>query len=319
MINKQTPAEWLDVPLSSGMLGVGEAHAISWRSFGQVDAMPVLVLHGGPGSGSNARHLSFFDPRRHRVIMFDQRGSGESTPAGATTANTTADLIADIEQLRQMLGIDRWLVFGVSWGACLAVLYAQTHPVACSGVVLSGLSNRHDWQTRWILETRARLLPERHDAFLGALPPTDRADPIAAWYRLSQSSARADQLLATYAVWVLEEGLEGAEPESLPAMTLTGIDPAMMQRARIYLHYWAHKTFLTHGQLLFNPGALATMPVVMVHGEADWVCPLSGARQFADSVPSIRLVVVPKAGHSAYDSAVTAVLRDSILALSGAG
>ncbi|MGR9088968.1 MAG: alpha/beta fold hydrolase [Gammaproteobacteria bacterium] len=302
--------------MTSGFLNVGESHVVYWRAFGHLDAMPVIALHGGPASGSNPRHLMFFDPRRHRVVMFDQRGSGQSTSSAATTGNTTQKLVEDIGKLRCHLRIERWLVFGLSWGACLALLYGQHHPRDCTGLVLAGLSNRHDYQTSWILEQRARLLPERHAAFLSALAPADRADPVAAYYRKSLSPDRREQLEATHAVWVLEAGLEVPEPGALPTLALDEIEPGMINRAKVYLHYWANKTFLPEGHLLINPSALVELPVTMVHGAADWICPLSGAQQVADAIESVRLVVVPGVGHSPYGADMAAVLRESIVALS---
>ncbi len=244
--------------------------------------------------------------------MFDQRGSGQSKAVVGTFRNTLQDLLDDIEKLRRYLGIGRWLAFGVSWGACLGVLYSQNHPRACSGLVLAGLSNRHDHQTRWILEERARLLPKRHHAVMRALDPGDRADPINAYYLKSLSPNRTDQLEATYAVWALEAGLKGPDPETLPMMTLDEIDAGMVGRAKVYLHYWANKSFLPQGHLLVNPSALTTLPVVLVHGASDWICPLSGAEQVAGAIESAKLIVVPDAGHSPYGVDFVQTLRDSI-------
>lgn len=315
MPDREVPAAWKDLPASSGMLDVRESHRVSWRSFGHPDAMPVIVLHGGPGSGSNPRHLTFFDPQLHRVIMFDQRGSGRSTPPAAVSANTTQHLIGDIETLRHCLRIERWLVFGVSWGACLGLLYGQAHPEASTALVLAGLSNRHDYQTSWILEKRPRLLPERHHEFLALLAPDDRADPIMACYRKSLSPDRTHQLEAAYAVWLLEAGLKGPQPET-PTMSLDEIDEYMVNRAKIYLHYWANRTFLPNGHLLVNPDAMTAMPVTLVHGAADWICPLSGAQQVAGAIEAARLLVIPGAGHSPFDANMTQALKEVV---AGAG
>ncbi len=314
MTDRLVPSAWLNVPSTDGFLDVGDSHSIYWRSFGHPDAIPVIALHGGPGSGSSPRHLTFFDPQIHRVIMFDQRGTGQSTPSATTIENTPQDLLDDIEKLRRHLSVECWLVFGVSWGGCLAFLYSQSHPQVSTGLVLAGLSNRHEHQTAWILEERARLLPERHEEFLKALAHDDHADPIAAYYRKSLSPDRKSRLEATYAVWVLEADLEGPEPQTLPMMSLDEIDASMVNRAMIYLHYWANKTFLPHGHLLINPSVLTELPVVMVHGASDWVCPLSGAQQVADSIEGSQLIVVPGAGHSPYSADMMQALRESIVA-----
>ena len=303
---------WLNVPATSGSLRVGSEHSVYWRSFGDADAQPVIALHGGPGSGLNPRYLDFFDPERHRVVMFDQRGCGQSTPSGATSRNTTQDLIADIETLRCHLRINRWLVFGSSWGACLGLLYGQIHPGSCTGLVLVGLSNRHDHQTRWILEERARLLPERHEMFLAALSQQERSNPVEAYHRKSLSPHRQDQLEVAHAAWVLEAGLETAEPQPAGILTLDAISQAMVKRAKLYFHYWANRTFLPHGHLLVDPLALAEMPVSLVHGAVDWICPRSGAQRVADAIEAPELVVVSGAGHSPFSADMTQALRGTI-------
>ena len=316
MSDQSVAADWLNVPATSGFLDVGESNAIYWRSFGHLDAMPIVALHGGPGSGMNPRHLMFFDTRIHRVIMFDQRGSGRSTPSGAVAGNTTQNLVEDIERLRRHLGIEQWLVFGLSWGACLALLYGQIHSRAIVGLVLAGLSNRHDHQTSWILEKRAALLPERHEAFLATLAPADRVDPVAAYYRKSLSADRSEQLVAAHAVWLLEAGLEGRKPVSLARMPPEEINANRINRAKLYLHYWVNKTFLPQGHLLVNPSALIDMPLTLVHGAADWICPLGGAQKVADAITAAKFIVVPREGHSPYAAAMAQVLRESVKALS---
>ncbi|MGB7305850.1 MAG: alpha/beta fold hydrolase [Burkholderiaceae bacterium] len=313
LIDSELPAEWLSAQCTSGVLDVGNSHRIFWRCYGHTKATPVVALHGGPGSGSHSEHLTFFDPQRHRVIMFDQRGSGHSIASVVIESNTTQDLIEDVERLRRHLRIDSWLVFGVSWGACLALLYGQSHPQSCTRLILSGLSNRHAYQTRWILDQRPRLLPERHEAFLSALTPGEKTDPVAAYYRKSLSTDLEEQLVATRAVWVLEAGLEESEPEPIATMRLNEISPSMVKRAKIYLHYWANKTFLPNGHLLVNPQGLTDLPVTLVHGESDWICPLSGAQQVADAIESAQLIVVPGAGHSPYGAPTIQVLRESLV------
>ena len=312
MADGQLPAGWEYAPMTSGMLDVGDRHSIHWRSFGQVEATPVIVIHGGPGSGANLRHLTFFDPKLHRVIMFDQRGSGQSIPRGTTFANTTQHLIRDIEKLRCFLDIKRWLVFGVSWGACLALLYGQNYPQASAALVLAGLPNRHNYQNSWILEQRAQLLPKTHREFLSLLSLDERADPVAAYYRNIHSPNRWLQLEATYAVRLLEAGLKGPEPKTQTPITLDELDEDMINRAKIYLHYWAHKTFLRDGHLLVNPSVLNDVSVTLVHGDADWICPLSGAEQVAGGIEAARLIIVPGAGHSIFGKGIAHALQEVI-------
>lgn len=315
MPNGQLPTGWESAPTSSGMLDVGDQHSIHWCSFGHVEAAPVIVVHGGPGSGSNVHHLTFFDPHLHRVIMFDQRGTGLSVPYGSTVANTTQHLVSDIEKLRRFLSIERWLVFGVSWGACLSLLYVQSYPQSSTALVLVGLPNRHHYQNSWILERRASLLPKRHQDFMASLSPVDRLEPAAAYYRKVRSPHRRFQLEATYAVWLLEAGLTGPEPASQAPMPLNEIDIAMINRAKIYLHYWVNKTFLADGDMLLNVGALANVPTLFVHGDADWVCPLNGMEQVARQIKTAKLVTVPGAGHSPFDVDMTHAIREVIKAI----
>ncbi|MGR8948500.1 MAG: alpha/beta fold hydrolase, partial [Gammaproteobacteria bacterium] len=302
------------VPAACGMLDVGNRHSIHWRSFGHVGAAPVIAIHGGPGSGLNPQHLSFFNPLQHRVIMFDQRGTGLSTPGGATLANTTQHLVSDIEKLRNFLRVEPWLVFGVSWGACLSLLYGQSYPQASTSLVLVGLPNRHDYQNSWILEQRARLLPKRHQEFMAPLTPAERRNPVAAYYRKILSSRRSSQLEATYAVWVLEAGLTEPEPRMPTPMPLHEIDKDMINRAKLYLHYWINKTFLPAGHLLTNPSALAQVFTTFVHGEADWICPLSGVEQVAHKIEAAKLITVPNAGHSPFNADMMHTIREVIMA-----
>lgn len=312
MVDQQLPAGWETLPNTSGMLDVGDGHSIHWRSFGAVEAAPVIAIHGGPGSGSSCLHLTFFNPKLHRVVMFDQRGTGLSLPSGSIVANTTQHLVDDIEKLRRFLCIERWLVFGMSWGACLSLLYGQTYPQSSVALVMAGLPNRHDYQNSWILEERPRLLPDRHQEFLTLLEPDNRTDPVAAFYRKILSSHRKSQLEATYAVWLLEAGLKNSEPKTPTPIPFNEIDSGMMNRAKIYLHYWANKTFLAEGHMFINPSQLTDLPVTFVHGEADWICPLSGVEEVVSRIGRASLITVPAVGHSALNADTTNVLREII-------
>ena len=313
MAIERLSANWESAPASSGMLKVGDQHSIHWRSFGHLESQPVIVVHGGPGSGANLHHLTFFDPHLHRVIMFDQRGTGLSVPCGATFANTTQHLVSDIEKLRRFLNIERWLVFGVSWGACLSLLYAQSYPQFCTALVLVGLPNRHDYQNSWILEQRASLLPKRHQDFMASLSAVERTDPVAAYYRKIQSPQRRFQLEATYAIWLLEAGLAGPEPATHASMPPHEIDIGMINRAKIYLHYWVNETFLTDGHLLVNVDALANVPTIFVHGETDWICPIEGVGQIASEMITAKLITLPASGHSPFSVEMTHSIREVIM------
>ena len=170
-------------PLRSGMLPVDDMHTLYWEESGNPDGVPVVFLHGGPGSGTVARHRQFFDPVFYRIVLFDQRGAGRSTPVGEWRQNTTALLVSDIEQLRMLLGIERWLVFGGSWGSTLALAYAQSHPERCRALVLRGIFLGTPREIDWFLHGMAGFFPQAHARFVAALPPNERDDLLAAYGR----------------------------------------------------------------------------------------------------------------------------------------
>lgn len=303
------PDDWLDEPLLTGMLPATGDHEVWWAAFGQDTSVPVLVLHGGPGSGSNLKTLAFFDPAVHRVIFFDQRGSGRSTPLGELSNNETAELVADIESLRQLLGIRAWSVYGGSWGADLGLVYGQLHPESCVKLILRSIPDRHLNQNQWVLKERPTLQPERHEAFMSYVRQEELFDPIGALYRASLSNQREEVQRATAAVIVLELGLAGPDPEPLVAPDENELSAQDIARARIFLHYWANQSFLPEGRLVFNSDALKDVPLLLVHGVSDWICPKEGSEAVHRAVPHSELILVEGAGHSAHTPAMQEVLR----------
>lgn len=304
----QIPDNWQGQPSSTGMLDTTSDHEVWWAAFGHDTGIPVLVLHGGPGSGSSLKTLVFFDPSVHRVIFFDQRGSGRSTPLGELNNNETPGLVADIEALRQLLGIEAWTVFGGSWGADLGLVYAQLHPESCVKLILRSIPDRHLNQNQWVLKGRPALLPERHEAFMSYVRQEEVVDPIGALYRASLSNQRAEVERATAAVIVLELGIAGPDPEPLVVPDETELSAQDIARARIFLHYWANQSFLPEGRLVFDSDALKDVPLLLVHGVSDWICPKEGSEAIHKAVPHSELILVEGAGHSAHSPAMQEVL-----------
>ncbi|MFK7852573.1 MAG: alpha/beta fold hydrolase [Granulosicoccus sp.] len=312
------PDRWLEQACAQGMLSVGSEHELHWRAYGDKSLAAVLFLHGGPGSGVDLSSLCFFDPELHYVIMFDQRGSGQSTPSGSLVDNTTSHLLTDIELLRKSLDINQWIVFGGSWGATLGLLYAQSFPSSCTGLVLRGISNSHLYQNRWMLEERPLMIPDRYQAFLKGLGDEQCQDPVKAHYLNIISDDVNRQLLALNAINILESGAYDAEPEPLDScedLVESDLDDDHFNRAKIYLHYWVNKKFLTEAQCLPEPSALDGLNTIFVHGESDWICPLSGAQEIVACLPKARLITVQGAGHSPFNPAMTKMLKDCLAEL----
>lgn len=289
-----------------GMLDVGEGHSLYWETCGNPDGRPAVVLHGGPGSGRSTRMRRVFDPSAYRVILFDQRACGRSTPHASRpdadlSANTTWHLVADIERLRERLGVERWLVFGGSWGSELALAYAEHHPDRVTELVLWGVptSGRADFD--WLFRGGlGRFLPEQWERLLSALPEEEwGGDPVDAFHRLlfdADPEIRQRAALA-WCTW------ESASPDWPPSDGLDSRfeDPAFaLAFARLVTHYAAHDAWLEDGQLLREAGALARIPGVIVNGRFDLQAPLGGAWALHRVWPGSELVVIDEAGH-AYD------------------
>ncbi len=291
-------------PFEHGMLEVGDGHSIYWEACGNPDGKPAVVLHGGPGSGRSTRMRRLFDPVAYRVTLFDQRGCGRSTPHASEpdadlSTNTTPHLLADIERLREHLGVDRWLVFGGSWGSELALVYAERQPDRVTELVLWGVptSGRADFD--WLFRGGlGRFLPEQWERLLDALPERE-ADPVEAFHRLlfdPDAEVRRRAALA-WCTW------ESASPDWPPTDGLASRfeDPVFaLAFARLVTHYAAHDAWLEDGQLLHEAGALAGIPGVIVNGRFDLQAPLGGAWALHRVWPDADLVVVDGAGH-AYD------------------
>jgi proline iminopeptidase len=289
-------------PYDTGMLAVDARHALYYEQCGNPQGKPVVLLHGGPGAGCSAKMRRFHDPAKYRIVLFDQRGSGRSTPHADLVDNTTWDLVADIERLRAMLGIERWQVFGGSWGSTLALAYAQTHPARVTELVLRGIFMLRRWELEWFYQEGAsRLFPDAWEPYLQASPEAERGDLIAAYHRRLTSPDEATRLAAARA-WSVWEGATSFLRVD-PAFVIGHEDAAFaLAFARIENHYFVNNGFFeTQDQLLRDAPRIADIPGVIVHGRYDVVCPIQNAWELHKAWPKAELMISPTAGHSAFE------------------
>ncbi|MBN8486530.1 MAG: prolyl aminopeptidase [Burkholderiales bacterium] len=293
--------------LRQGRLAVGDGHELHWETCGTPEGIPALFLHGGPGAGISPTSRRFFDARRYHVTLFDQRGAGRSTPLGATHANTTPLLIDDIERLRVLLGIERWLVFGGSWGSTLALAYAQAHPQRCLGLVLRGIWLGSQEEIDWWLYGMRQFYPREWEAFAGHVGAEERGDLLAAYQRRLTHPDPAIHTPAARA-WSRYEGAclhLVPRPEQVEAF---GADAMALGVGRLEAHYFAHQAFLAPDQLLNGMSRIAHLPGVIVQGRYDVICPPRYAHALADVWPGGQLRMVIEAGHSSMEPGIAAEL-----------
>ncbi|MGK8464258.1 prolyl aminopeptidase [Nocardia cyriacigeorgica] len=297
-------------PHQQGMLDVGAGQSVYWEVSGNPDGKPAVFLHGGPGGGTAPYHRQFFDPEQYRVVLFDQRGCGRSSPHIADGAdlslNTTDHLIADIEQLREALGIEQWLVFGGSWGSTLALAYAQRYPRRVTELVLRGIFLLRRKEIDWYYNGAAGYVyPDEWEKFLAPVPEAERdGDLVEAYHRLLHSP---DEQVATAAA-IAWSTWEGATSSLLPQpdrVAETGEPRFALAFARIENHYFRHGGFLDEGQLLRDIDKIADIPAVIVQGRHDIVCPAVSAWELHRAWPGSVLHIVDDAGHAANEPGIT--------------
>jgi len=289
-------------PTDSGMLDVGDGNAIFWETSGRVDGKPALLLHGGPGSGASPRHRQLFDPDRYRIVQFDQRNCGRSTPSAASpevdlSTTTTAHLVADIERLRTHLGIDRWLVWGGSWGTTLGLAYAQAHPASVTELVLASIVTTSHDEVEWVTRTMGRIFPEAWADFVAALPPEDRNGNLAMAYNrllMDPDPVIHDAAAQAWCAW--EDVHVSIASGFQPSLVLADLD---FQRcfARLVTHFWGDAGFLEDGQLLRNAGRLAGVPTFLAHGRRDVSSPTDVPVALATVIPNAELFIAEADGH----------------------
>lgn len=296
-------------PYRTGFLKVSDLHTIYYEEVGNPKGKPVVFLHGGPGGGIEPQHRQYFNPKKWRVVLFDQRGCGRSTPFAELRDNTTWDLVSDIERLREHLGIERWVVFGGSWGSTLALAYAESHPNRCLGLILRGIFLLREKEVRWFYQEGASwFFPDAWQDYLAPIPPKERHDMVAAYYkRLTSPNARV-RLTAAKA-WSLWEGRLSrlhTDPEQLSRFSE---DEFALAFARIECHYFIHKGFFEQdGQLLKNTKRIKHLPTVIVQGRYDVICPPISAWELHKALPNSELILVPTAGHSASEPGIRSEL-----------
>ncbi len=294
-------------PFESGYLPLADGHVMYWEQAGNPRGRPVLFLHGGPGAGAGAVHRRFFDPHHWRIIIFDQRGAGRSRPLGGLDANTTPHLVADIEVLRDYLDIDRWLLFGGSWGSTLALAYAQAHCARVIGLVLRGVFLGRKSEVDWFLHGLAAVFPEAHAAFVGHLAPAERRDVLGAYLMRLTHTDPAVQMAAARA-WSVYEGTCSTLLPSPDTVAAFAQDRSALGLARIEAFYFANDLFLPQGGLLAHMEAIAGVRGEIVQGRYDMICPPVSAFDLAAHWPAARLTIVPDAGHSALEGGVRRAL-----------
>ncbi|MBP6796531.1 MAG: prolyl aminopeptidase [Luteimonas sp.] len=296
-------------PFDTGMLAVDDRHTLYYEQCGNPRGKPVVMLHGGPGGGCNAKMRRFHDPAKYRIVLFDQRGSGRSTPHADLVDNTTWDLVADIETLRERLGIERWQVFGGSWGSTLALAYAQAHPLRVTELVLRGIFMLRHWELQWFYQEGAsRLFPEAWEHYLAAIPEAERGDLIAAFHRRLTSEDEATRLAAARA-WSVWEGATSFLHVDQDFVSGHEDPRFALAFARIENHYFVNRGFLeADDQLLRDAYRIAGIPGVIVHGRYDVVCPVQNAWDLHKVWPKAELVITPTSGHSAFEAENTDAL-----------
>ncbi len=301
-------------PRVSGMLELDARHRMYWEESGNASGVPVVFLHGGPGAGSTPDHRRFFDPRFYRIIVFDQRGAGRSLPHGEITENSTALLIADMERLRVHLAVERWIVFGGSWGSTLALAYGAAHPDRCLAFVLRGIFLGSREEIDWFLYGLRRFFPEAWRAFVRDIPVAERQDLLGAYHRRLTHPDPQVHLPAARA-WSTYEGSCSTLRLHSETVRQIGLNASALSLARIEAHYFVNDIFMPPGALLAGVERLRHLPCWIVQGRYDAVCPIATADALAHTWPEAHYVVVPDAGHSAWEPGILAALLQAMEAL----
>jgi proline iminopeptidase len=289
-------------PFDKGMLAVSPLHTIYYEQCGNPQGKPAVFLHGGPGGGASVKSRRFFNPAKYRIVLLDQRGAGRSTPNAELRDNTTWHLVADLEALRTKLGIERWLVFGGSWGSTLALAYAQTHPERVSELVLRGIFMLRRWELEWFYQNGAdAIFPDAWEKYIAVIPPAERGDLISAYHRRLTHEDPAVRLQAALA-WSIWEGSTSYLQIDPQYVALTANAEFATAFARIECHYFVNGGFFDRDdQLLANVDRIRHIPAVIVQGRYDVVCPMRSAWDLHKAWPEADFRVMPSCGHSAFE------------------
>ncbi|MCC6810514.1 MAG: prolyl aminopeptidase [Deltaproteobacteria bacterium] len=296
-------------PYRTGRLRVSDVHDLYFEESGNPQGKPAVFLHGGPGSGTEGKQRRFFDPKQYRIVLFDQRGCGKSTPHASLEANTTWDLVADIERLREHLAIDRWQVFGGSWGSTLALAYAEKHPERVTELVLRGVFLLRKQEIDWFYQQgTSELFPDAWEHYLAPIPENERGDLLHAYYRRLTSNDPKVQAEAARA-WSIWEGSTSKLLFDADFVKKYGEDAFALAFARIECHYFVNKGFFERDdELLANVAKIRKIPAKIIQGRYDVVCPMTSAWALHKAWPEAELIVVPDSGHSAFEPGITKAL-----------
>lgn len=300
-------------PFDSGFLEVSEIHTIYYERCGNPEGVPVVFLHGGPGGGLIPMYRQFFDPEYYQVILFDQRGAGRSTPHAELRENTTWDLVADIETLREKFEIDKWFVFGGSWGSTLSLAYGETHPDRCLGLILRGIFLTRRKELEWFYQYGAsEIFPDFWERYRDAIPAEERDDFMKAYYKRLTSDDEQVQLAVARA-WSVWEGSTSKLYPSKDLMDHWEGEHEALSLARIECHYFMNNSFFpTENYLIENVDKIRHIPTVIVQGRYDVVCPATSAWDLHRAFPEADLQIIADAGHSISEPGITSALVDAM-------
>lgn len=286
-------------PDQTHRLKVDDLHELYIEECGSPDGVPVLFVHGGPGAGCEEYHRRFFDPNVYRIILFDQRGSGRSIPHASLENNTTQDLVADMEKIREFLKVDRWVLFGGSWGSTLSLVYAETHPERVAGLILRGIFLCRPKEIQWFYQDgTSRMFPDFWEDFIHPIPEEERGDLVRAHYRRLTGDDEVARMASAKA-WSLWEGRTANLVPKHEVVEFFGSPHTALSLARIEAHYFVNDCFLEPNQIIRDADKLADIPGYIVHGRYDVICPLENAFELSQAWPLAQLEIVPKSGHSA--------------------
>lgn len=295
-------------PYATHRVAVDAPHTLHVEELGNPEGLAVVFVHGGPGAGCEDYHRRYFDPEAYRIVLFDQRGAGRSTPHACLENNATQALVRDMETIRRRLGIERWILFGGSWGSTLSLVYAQTHPDKVLGLVLRGIFLCRPWEIRWFYQEGAsRIFPDYWQEFIAPIPECERGDLLRAHYKRLTGADEVARMASAKA-WSMWEGRTATLRPNKSVMEFFGSPHTALSLARIEAHYFINNIFLEPDQILRDAHRLKDIPGVIVHGRYDVVCPLQSAWDLRQRWPSAKYVVVPDAGHSASEPGIVDAL-----------
>lgn len=297
-------------PYHAGFLRVDDLHSLYWEQCGNPRGIPVVFLHGGPGAGASPMHRRLFDPSHYRIVVFDQRGAGRSRPLGELRRNTTKDLVEDLEKLRQHFRIERWHVFGGSWGSTLALAYAETHPERCLSLILRGIFLMRRQEIDWFLYGMRLFFPEAWERFVRFLPDSDHGNLLDGYYRRLVDEDPAVHMPAARA-WSLYEGACSTLVPNTENLAAAAEGTHALGLARIECHYFKDNLFKPETRLLDDIDRVRRIPGVIVQGRYDVICPIASAEALHQAWPEATYRVVPDAGHSAMEPGIRAALVEA--------